>query len=342
MGKIASDPAYVAAQTKVTKDQSAANTAAFANCGSEIAQNKTCHATLDWTPYKSDIDALVAAAHAVEGESKAANCFLDLNLTTKADVLGNIKIFEKTAFNIVVSNSCTSDDRVAYLKFIKDTTQKTDPNITDYSADWTDPACASPTASQLKDSPKNCQKLGSETNCTVTHPHSYCGTSAVTAAVFTDGTGCSCNWGYDVDGNKCVQNGPAPPPKNCQTLGSTTNCTVAHPHSYCGTSKVAAAVFSDGTGCSCNWGYDVDGNKCVQDGPAPGPAPGPAGATCKSASGGVMPACPTKDDSCCNGPAGQGQSCFDKTLQECCTAGPGTGHVCAKGKCSTRAGFICN
>lgn len=64
----------------------------------------------------------------------------------------------------------------------------------------------------LKDSPKNCQKLGSETNCTVTHPHSYCGTSAVTAAVFTDGTGCSCNWGYDVDGNKCVQNGPAPPP----------------------------------------------------------------------------------------------------------------------------------
>ena len=64
--------------------------------------------------------------------------------------------------------------------------------------------------------------------------------------------------------------------------------------------------------------------------------------TCKSATGGPMGPCPAGTDSCCDGPPGVGQSCYDSNQQDCCTTGPGKGHVCAKGKCSTRAGFICN
>merc|ERR1719231_345796 len=64
--------------------------------------------------------------------------------------------------------------------------------------------------------------------------------------------------------------------------------------------------------------------------------------SCKSASGGPGGACGAQDDSCCDGPPGVGQSCYASATQDCCTDGPGKGHVCAKGKCSTRPGFICD
>ena len=77
------------------------------------------------------------------------------------------------------------------------------------------------------------------------------------------------------------------------------------------------------------------------------PCPASVGAnktdiSCKSASGGPGGACGAQDDSCCDGPPGVGQSCYASATQDCCTDGPGKGHVCAKGKCSTRAGFICD
>jgi hypothetical protein len=64
--------------------------------------------------------------------------------------------------------------------------------------------------------------------------------------------------------------------------------------------------------------------------------------TCEAAKGGGGIPCAAGNDACCDGPAGQGQSCYTQALQSCCTTGPGKGHVCAKGKCSTRPGFICN
>ena len=39
-------------------------------------------------------------------------------------------------------------------------------------------------------------------------------------------------------------------PKDCMTLGSLTNCTKLHVHSFCGTSPDPAARFTDGTGWS--------------------------------------------------------------------------------------------
>ena len=41
-------------------------------------------------------------------------------------------------------------------------------------------------------------------------------------------------------------------------VGSLTNCTKLDPEAYCGVSSFPAAVFTDGSGCSCDWGYDYD------------------------------------------------------------------------------------
>ena len=55
----------------------------------------------------------------------------------------------------------------------------------------------------------------------------------------------------------CTAPGPPPtPPKDCHTSGSTTNCTALDKHAYCGESQAPAGRFDDGTGCSCDWGYN--------------------------------------------------------------------------------------
>jgi hypothetical protein len=63
---------------------------------------------------------------------------------------------------------------------------------------------------------------------------------------------------------------------------------------------------------------------------------------CKTKEGVPEEPCLPGADACCNGPSGVGQACFSMESQECCTTGFGKGHVCPKGKCSTRAGFICD
>ena len=64
--------------------------------------------------------------------------------------------------------------------------------------------------------------------------------------------------------------------------------------------------------------------------------------TCKTAGGQPQVPCTSEFDSCCDGISGVGQSCYASGTQDCCTSGPGKGHVCPKGKCSTRAGFFCD
>merc|ERR1712166_1299735 len=60
---------------------------------------------------------------------------------------------------------------------------------------------------------------------------------------------------------------PAPGPKNCGIDGSTTNCLTFDSKAYCGQSKDQKARFTDGTGCSCDTGYQFDSvtHKCVDD-----------------------------------------------------------------------------
>ena len=130
-------------------------------------------------------------------------------------------------------------------------------------------------------------------------------------------------------------------PKDCQTIGSTTDCPNIHPHSFCGNATTKAGDFTDGTGCACNWGYVVVQGECVRQGPGPAPGPGPSpapGAVCRSP-GGASVDCPSPDNGCCDGPPGV--SCYRKATQECCASGPGKGYVCPLGKCSNRAGFQC-
>ena len=64
--------------------------------------------------------------------------------------------------------------------------------------------------------------------------------------------------------------------------------------------------------------------------------------TCKTAGGAPQVPCTAEFDSCCDGVPGVGQSCYASATQDCCTTGPGKGHVCPKGKCSTRPGFFCD
>jgi hypothetical protein len=110
--------------------------------------------------------------------------------------------------------------------------------------------------------PKDCAIIGSATNCTNLDPNAYCdseGTAApTTAATFNDGSGCRCDNGYDFDNqtHHCKYSPAPPPPKDCSVQGSPTNCTKLDPEAYCGVSSFPAAVFTDGSGCSCDWGYD--------------------------------------------------------------------------------------
>jgi len=115
--------------------------------------------------------------------------------------------------------------------------------------------------------PRDCAIIGSATNCTKLDPEAFCdpeGTAApTTAATFTDGSGCCCDWGYDYDNqtHHCKRQSsptPSPSPEDCSKVGSLTNCTKLDPEAYCGVSSFPAAVFTDGSGCSCDWGYDYD------------------------------------------------------------------------------------
>lgn len=130
--------------------------------------------------------------------------------------------------------------------------------------------CPTHRAVATKATPKDCMDLGSLTNCTKLHAHSYCGTSSNPAARFTDGTGCSCSYGYSVKDGNCTSQGPSPPgpapgpsPKDCTKIGSLTKCSLIHPNSFCGASPNAAARFADGTGCSCNFGFVVKDGSCA-------------------------------------------------------------------------------
>ena len=114
--------------------------------------------------------------------------------------------------------------------------------------------------------PLDCAIIGSATNCTARDPEAYCdaeGTAApTTAATFTDGSGCRCNngWDYDNQTHHCKCHSPpcGTSPKDCSKIGSPTNCTKLDPNAYCGISSFPAAKFTDGSGCSCDWGYDYD------------------------------------------------------------------------------------
>jgi hypothetical protein len=141
--------------------------------------------------------------------------------------------------------------------------------------------CGADATNAKIDPPKDCSTLGSQTNCTALDPKAYCGESAVKAAQFADGSGCSCDYGliYDTKTHHCVKGvaptpapavpTPAPPgpaPKNCSTIGSKTSCIALDPEAYCGESDVKAAQFDDGTGCSCKFGYNYDktSHHCVK------------------------------------------------------------------------------
>jgi hypothetical protein len=140
-GKIDGDAAVTAAGNKVTgADQTAATQAAYAACKNEIVSKLTCHTTVDWSPYESDVDAAVAAVQKVESTAKL--CFLDFNFTRKIDV-GEFKVFVKKATAGPVSASCTTADRNIYLAFIQNQTLS-NPNLTDLVAGWNDPTCATP------------------------------------------------------------------------------------------------------------------------------------------------------------------------------------------------------
>ena len=172
---------------------------------------------------------------------------------------------------------------------------------------------------------KNCGTHGSTASCPALDNKAYCGQSPDAKARFLDGTGCSCDMGYQYDAtsHKCVDdpatlhsycgvawgdaskcthghchsdgdcpkdastyfasvtcpaptptpllppapNPPVPGPKNCGTHGSTTSCPALDHKAYCGQSPDAKARFSDGTGCSCDTGYQYDAtsHKCVDD-----------------------------------------------------------------------------
>lgn len=169
------------------------------------------------------------------------------------------------------------------------------------------------------DYPHNCQEPGSMTDCPAMDAHAYCGTSVQDGAVFTDGSGCSCKWGYAYNAETGACDGTAPPatgsnmcgktwvdagncdtpcddnlacpegtycfasiecpsgdeaaviggvadyPRNCQEEGSMTDCPAMDDHAYCGTSVEDEAVFTDGSGCSCKWGwsFDAETTTCV-------------------------------------------------------------------------------
>merc|ERR1712086_660873 len=179
----------------------------------------------------------------------------------------------------------------------------------------TPPAPTPPAPTPPVPVPKNCGTHGSTTSCPALDSKAYCGQSSDAKARFSDGTGCSCDTGYQYDAasHKCVDDpatlhnycgaswgdaskcthghchnddecpkdastcfasvtcpaptptppaptppAPTPPvpvPKNCGTHGSTTSCPALDSKAYCGQSSDAKVRFSDGTGCSCDTGY---------------------------------------------------------------------------------------
>ena len=136
--KIGSDPAVQAAFDKFNADQQVINTAAFAKCGTEIVANKTCHAAFDWSPVQQDVDAFSSAVKKVE--STANVCFLDLN-TTDNNMGYSFKVFEKRFTAQWISHACTAADSQIFLTWVENSTAKSNPNLTDISIAFSDPAC---------------------------------------------------------------------------------------------------------------------------------------------------------------------------------------------------------
>jgi len=93
------------------------------------------------------------------------------------------------------------------------------------------------------------------------------------------------------------------PPKNCQALGSITNCTALDHNAYCGTSAEPAANFNDGTGCSCDFGYKYDKTTKTCTGTPP-PGGSYCGTTWADASTCRHSQCETEDD------CSKGMNCF--------------------------------
>jgi hypothetical protein len=49
-----------------------------------------------------------------------------------------------------------------------------------------------------------------------------------------------------------------------------------------------------------------------------------------------------ENNACCGSADGSGQErCYSRSMQDCCTTGPAKGHVCPKGRCGNRPGFVC-
>jgi hypothetical protein len=142
---------------------------------------------------------------------------------------------------------------------------------------------------------------------------------------------CSTNYcdGTKDDGKKACCGDGCPTHRDLNT--GTSNCTCKSrspsvPDSWC----YANAP------CPCDW----LNCGCTLNLPTLDPVARPQ-LQCKDAKGDPGGICPAFDNACCSGGV-SGEACYESSTQDCCTMGTAKGHVCPKGRCSTKPGFICD
>jgi hypothetical protein len=118
-----------------------------------------------------------------------------------------------------------------------------------------DPNCTSTNDCKYKTA-GSCKCMGARAGgvvCGAGYPMCGDGGECFDCNAYGNRTGYGCN-----STGTCPPAPPYTPPKDCSIIGSQTNCTKLDLEAYCGVSSFKTAVFTDGSGCSCNWGYDYD------------------------------------------------------------------------------------